>query len=72
MSRYCVRLRGELTQIAATFPGFDTTGRSGVVAIRGDFDDAGLHGVLERARVLGYELIDVYRTRPDHARRISR
>jgi hypothetical protein len=72
VSRYCVRLRGELDQIAASFPGFDTTGRSGVVAIRGDFDEAGLHGVLERARAHRYEIVDLYRTAPDDYFRMPR
>jgi hypothetical protein len=59
--RYCIRLRGDYRQLASVFAGLDVTHRQGVVAVSGEFDQAGLHGVLERSRILGCELIDVYR-----------
>jgi hypothetical protein len=35
----------------------------GLAVITGDFDQAAMHGVLERVRALGLELIEVRRVR---------
>src|SRR4051794_39026861 len=64
VSRFCVRLRSDLADVARSFPGLDVRGADGIVSVCGDFDDAALHGVLERVRVLGYEIFDVYRSYP--------
>lgn len=63
-ARYEIRIAGQLsnTEIAA-FDGLDVTTSNGVTVVRGEFDQAGLHGVLERIRMLGLELVDARRVR---------
>lgn len=59
MSRYRVRLRADVEQAMAEFPGIEVQAADGVVSLSGNFDQAALHGVLDRVHFLGYELIDV-------------
>jgi len=63
--RYEIRIAGRLDEAAAaaTFGGLDVSPCGGVTVIRGELDQAGLHGVLERIRSLRLELVDARRVR---------
>lgn len=62
--RYEIRLRaGPETCTADWFLGVDSRTHGGVLLLRGELDQAALHGLLERARVLRLDLLDVRRTR---------
>ena len=64
LARYEIRIAGRLDETAtAAFAGLDVTARGKVTVIRGEFDQAGLHGVLERIRFLGLDLVQVRRVR---------
>ena len=60
-----IRVRGDWTPaVAEQFA--DATARiePDCVVLSADLDQAGLHGLLERVRVFGLELVDVRRSRP--------
>lgn len=64
LAHYEIRIAGQLSEAeAAAFDGLDVAVLAGVTVVRGEFDQAGLHGVLERIRMLGLELIDARRVR---------
>ncbi|WP_127503098.1 hypothetical protein [Actinoplanes solisilvae] len=57
---YVIRLReraGEMSSFA--FLGLDAVSDGYVLQLRGELDQAALHGVLERARVLGLDVLEV-------------
>ncbi len=63
-ARYEIRIAGQLDEMAArAFAGLDVSIRSGVTVISGEFDQAALHGVLERIRSLGLDLLEARRVR---------
>jgi hypothetical protein len=67
--RYEIRIAGQLDKTAAAiFAGLEVTARGSVTVIRGEFDQAGLHGLLERIRSLGLDLVEARRVRgpPTH------
>ena len=59
--RYEIRIVGELDAGAAA--AFDVTSEGGLTTINAVLDQAGLHGLLERIRSLGLELLDVRQIR---------
>jgi hypothetical protein len=64
LARYEIRIAGRLDERAtAAFEGLDIAARGSVTLIRGEFDQASLHGVLERIRYLGLDLVEVRRVR---------
>jgi hypothetical protein len=64
LARYEIRIAGRLDERAtAAFAGLDVAARGSVTVISGEFDQAGLHGVLERIRFLDLDLLDVRRVR---------
>src|SRR5947209_303206 len=64
LARYEIRIAGRLDETAAAaFAGLDVTARGGATMIRGEFDQAGLHGALERIRFLGLDLVEARRVR---------
>jgi len=68
LARYEIRIGGRLDERAtAAFAGLDVTARGKGTVIRGEFDQAGLHGVLERIRFLGLDLVEVRRVRGSSA-----
>ena len=61
-TRYEIRLAGQLDErSAAAFAGLEMTSSATVTVISGDLDQAALHGLLERVRVLVLDLIEVRR-----------
>jgi hypothetical protein len=70
LTRYEIRIAGPLDEATmAAFGAADAVVRGDVTVITGDFDQAALHGLLERIRVLGLELVDVRRVRGARNRR---
>ena len=62
LTRYEVRLAGQPDENSAVaFAGLDMTCETTVTVIRGELDQAALHGTLERIRMLGLDLIEVRR-----------
>ena len=61
---YEIRIADQLDEATLTsFAGLDVTVRAGVTVITGQFDQAALHGTLERIRSLGLDLEEVRRVR---------
>jgi hypothetical protein len=68
MRRYEIRIAHRLDDtIRTVFEGLAVTPQGEVTCVVADLDQAGLHGVLERLRVIGYELVDA---RPLRGRKI--
>ena len=68
-TRYEILVAGELDEAATDlFAGWEMSSEGGLATISGDFDQAALHGVLERVRALGLELIEVRRVRQQPGR----
>jgi hypothetical protein len=62
--RYEICIAGQLDEAtAAEFAGLDVTSRGSVTVITGELDQAALHGLLERIRSLGLELVSARRSR---------
>ena len=71
-ARYEIRVTGQLDEMAVkAFAGLNISTRGDVVIIIGEFDQAALHGVLERIRSLGLDLLEARRIRgsPEQAPR---
>jgi hypothetical protein len=67
--RYEIRLCGRpAARGAEWFLGLDARSDGDVLLLRGELDQAALHGLLERARVLRLELLDVRRSRSEPRR----
>ena len=63
-ARYEIQVAGQLDEVAIkAFAGLDVCARGGVTIIAGEFDQAALHGVLERIRTLGLDLLEARRVR---------
>jgi hypothetical protein len=61
---YEIRVAGRLDETtAAAFTGLDVTSRGEFTVISGEFDQAALHGLLERIRSLGLDLLEARRVR---------
>jgi hypothetical protein len=59
---YEIRVAGRLDETAAgTLAGLDISTRGAVTIITGEFDQAALHGLLERIRTLGLDLVEARR-----------
>jgi hypothetical protein len=59
---YEIRVAGQFNEACvAAFAGLDVASRDGVVVITGEFDQAALHGLLERIRLLGLDLVEARR-----------
>lgn len=59
---YEIRVAGRLDEKAAgTLAGLDISTRGTVTVITGEFDQAALHGLLERIRTLGLDLVEARR-----------
>ena len=62
--RYEVRIeRGPQDTVHEAFDGLEIAERPGVTVITGEFDQSALHGVLERVRSLGLDIVEVRRVR---------
>ena len=58
--RYEVRIEsGPEDAVGEAFGGFEIVQQPGVTVIAGEFDQSALHGVLERARGLGLDVLEV-------------
>jgi hypothetical protein len=63
--RYEIRIGGQLdAAMIGAFAGLNLRFADGITVITGEFDQAALHGLLERVRVLRLDLLDVHRVRP--------
>ena len=63
-SLYEVRIMGQLdTAAAMAFADLRITASGGMTVLRGEFDQAGLHGLLEWIRALDLVLVDARRVR---------
>ena len=62
---YEIRIRGRVSDsLLASFEGLDAEFEPAATVLHGtDLDQAALHGVLERLRLLGLELVEVRQTR---------
>ncbi len=61
---YEIRVAGHLDEItAAAFTGLNVASSGAVTVITGEFDQAALHGLLERIRSLGLDLLEARRIR---------
>ena len=59
---YEIRVAGQLDETgAAAFSGLDLACQGQVTVITGEFDQAALHGLLERIRLLGLDLVEARR-----------
>jgi hypothetical protein len=62
---YEVRVLGDVRQVDdEAFADFTVVIESRVTVISGEMDQARLHGLIERVRTLGLELVEIRRTRP--------
>ena len=71
-ARYEIRVAGQLDETAVkAFAGLDIAAGEAITTITGEFDQAALHGVLERIRLLGLDLLEARRIRgsPEQAPR---
>jgi hypothetical protein len=67
--RFEIRVAGDWTPaVAERFADVTAVTEPGYTRLTADLDQAALHGLLERVRSLGLELIDVRRTRPSRRR----
>lgn len=70
MPVFRIRLSGRLDDRARTaFAGLEVTADRSSTWLSGNLDQAGLHGVLERARVLGVDVLEVRRRRQPRSSR---
>lgn len=69
-ARYEIRIAGRLDEkTAAEFADLEVAVRGSVTVIRGEFDQASLHGLLERIRFFGLDLLEARRVRGSPADR---
>lgn len=69
-ARYEIRVAGQLDEVAVSaFAGLDISTRGAVTVLTGELDQAALHGVLERIRSLGLELLEARLIRGSRSRR---
>jgi hypothetical protein len=62
--RYEIRITGQLNETeVAMFAHLNVTYRGDDTLVTGELDQAGLHGVLERIRALGLDLVAARRVR---------
>jgi hypothetical protein len=70
LARYEIRIAHPLDEmVAAAFEGFEVAGEGDFTVVSGEFDQAALHGTLERIRMLALELVDARRIRGTTRRR---
>jgi hypothetical protein len=59
---YEIRVAGQFDEAcAAAFAGLDVASDGGIMVITGEFDQAALHGLLERVRLLGLDVVEARR-----------
>jgi hypothetical protein len=67
--RYEIRFAGRPDDAASdVFAGLDLVSDGKLTLVSGEFDQPALHGLLERVRALGLDLVDVRRVRGQPAR----
>jgi hypothetical protein len=59
---YEIRIAGQFDEAcAAAFAGLDVTSHGEIMVITGEFDQAALHGLLERIRLLRLDVVEARR-----------
>ena len=65
--RYEIRIVGGLDEEAVdAFAGYEVAFDGDLTMVYANLDNAGVHGLLERIRSLGLELLDMRQMRPRH------
>jgi hypothetical protein len=62
LARYEIRIACRLDhEVELAFEGLDVAADGDLTVVTGELDQAALHGLLERVRIMGFDLVEVRR-----------